>query len=85
MGSNPFLALDPDPYAPLDRRLDIRTLVLEPARSWSHPIKCQLRVVSLAKREGRYYEAVSYCWDDDEKSNLIDVNDTTLQTVSITF
>ena len=75
MPSNPFLALDPDPYAPLDYRLDIRTLVLEPARSWSDPIKCQLRVVSLAKIEERYYEAVSYCWDDDEKSNVIYIND----------
>lgn len=75
MPSNPFLALDPDPYPPLDRPLDIRTLLLEPARSWSHPIKCQLQVISLAKSEGRYYEAVSYCWDDDQKSNLIDVND----------
>lgn len=75
MLSNRFLALDPDPYEPLDCRLDIRTLVLEPARLWSHPIKCQLRVVSLARSEGRYYEAVSYCWDDDEKSNLINVNE----------
>ena len=75
MLSNRFLALDPDPYAPLDYHDDIRTLVLEPARSWSDPIKCQLWVVSLAKGEERYYEAVSYCWVDDEKSNLIYVND----------
>ena len=75
MLSNRFLALDPDPYAPLDDHLDIRTLVLKAARSWSDPIRCQLWVTSLAKSEKRYYEAVSYCWDDDEKSNLIYVND----------
>ena len=75
MLSNRFLALDPDPYAPLDYHVDVRTLVLEPARSWSDPIKCQLWVTSLAKSEKRYYEAVSYCWDDDEKSNLIYDND----------
>lgn len=74
MISNRCLALDPNPYTPLDCHLDIRTLVLEPARSWSDPIKCQLWV-SLAKSENRYYEAVSYCWDDYEKSNLIHVND----------
>ena len=75
MLSNRFLALGLDPYAPLECHLDIRTLVLEPAPSWSDHIKCQLRVISLAKSEGRYYRAVSYCWDDDERSSLISVND----------
>ncbi|KAM0800928.1 heterokaryon incompatibility protein-domain-containing protein [Usnea florida] len=75
MLSNRFLALDPDPYTPLDSHHDIRTWVLEPARSWSHPIKCQLRVSSIAKSEEHYYEAVSYCWDDEKNLYLIHVND----------
>ncbi len=74
MPSNPFLVLDPDPYEPLELRLDIRIFTLQPARSWGDPIKCQLRVVSLDKIDGRYYEAVSYCWGDDEKSNVIELN-----------
>lgn len=75
MPSNPFLALDPNPYTPLEDDCDIRTLVLEPAQSWSHSIQCQLRVISLLREEGRYYEAVSYCWDGDERTNLIEVDE----------
>lgn len=75
MPTNPFLALDPDPYAPLERRLDIRVLILEPARSWNNEIYCRLEVVSLAKSDGRYYEAVSYCWGSDEKSCSMKLNE----------
>ena len=32
-------------------------------------------MISLVKNEGHYYEAVSYCWDDERKLYLIHVND----------
>jgi hypothetical protein len=54
-------------YRPLTQRHEIRLVVLKPALSLSHPIKCTLKHVILGQCSSNYkqlnpYEALSYTW-----------------------
>jgi hypothetical protein len=73
MNSNRFAALDPNPYCPLEGKYEIRTLKLLPAKNERDAIHCQLQNVSLSTHPS--YEAVSYCWEGNDRSNLVWLND----------
>jgi hypothetical protein len=73
MDSNRFAALDPNPYCPLEGKYEIRTLILLPAKNERDAIHCQLHNVSLSNHPS--YEAVSYCWEGNDRSNLVWLED----------
>ena len=73
MNSNRFAALDPNPYCPLEGKYEIRNLILLPAGNERDAIRCQLRNVSLSTHPS--YEAVSYCWEGNDRSSLVWLKD----------
>ncbi|KAI0123313.1 heterokaryon incompatibility protein-domain-containing protein [Xylariales sp. AK1849] len=61
-------------YQPLDLSDDVfRTLTLHRG-SWSDPIRCSIRVVSLTKAKRRYH-ALSYRWGDENTRQEIIINE----------
>ena len=62
-------------YASLNPALDeIRVLHVSPAMESSHPIHAQLETISLQRKPAAHYEAVSYCWGNPTRQEVIVIN-----------
>ena len=55
-------------YQPLDDGWQIRVMHLMP-RAWSDASEIELQVIDI--RDSHQYEAISYCWGDDEGSREV--------------
>ena len=69
---SPFPIKEPYRYEPLPSPRSIRLVILRPALTFQHPLRCSLRVVSLD--EPPTYEALSYVWGAPQGTRPIRCN-----------